>query len=315
MTRQEDDIVAGVLSAILRGATDVDEIAASTGADPAEIAAATSSLASEGRIAREGDRLLARSPVDHLRSVVDVQLQSIVGAGESIRDRLDTMPQLLNDWAIGRQKSGGEYPVEVLQGPHVLQELWSGRFGWELPGKIRIMTNGLELIESFRVPDVALADSFMSEHSLDVRCLLPGSTLAEAGAERVGALIAPSTQIRIARSTSEWFVLHDDTLALPTSSDQDTFERVLLVTAPPIARLAAHYFDTVWQHSQPFPSPENDWRALLPLLAGGVTIESAARTLGISERTARRRVALAMDHYGVDGLFALGMAWHSDSAR
>ena len=47
----------------------------------------------------------------------------------------------------------------------------------------------------------------------------------------------------------------------------------------------------------------------------GVTLDSASRTLGVNPRTGRRRIAAAMEHYGVSTLFALGVAWSADAER
>lgn len=44
----------------------------------------------------------------------------------------------------------------------------------------------------------------------------------------------------------------------------------------------------------------------------GITLDAASRRLGINPRTGRRRVAAAMEQYGVSTLFALGVAWAAD---
>jgi DNA-binding CsgD family transcriptional regulator len=49
-----------------------------------------------------------------------------------------------------------------------------------------------------------------------------------------------------------------------------------------------------------------DERALLRLLAAGLTDEAAARRLGISVRTARRQVAVLMDKLGASSRFQAG---------
>jgi len=46
----------------------------------------------------------------------------------------------------------------------------------------------------------------------------------------------------------------------------------------------------------------------------GVTLDAASRRLGINPRTGRRRIAAAMEQYGVSTLFALGAAWAADGA-
>ena len=55
------------------------------------------------------------------------------------------------------------------------------------------------------------------------------------------------------------------------------------------------------------------WTPLLTLMRKGITLETASRMIGVNPRTGRRRVAAAMDHYGVSTLFALGVAWAADA--
>lgn len=45
-----------------------------------------------------------------------------------------------------------------------------------------------------------------------------------------------------------------------------------------------------------------------------MTLDAASRSLGITPRTGRRRIAAAMDRYGVATLFALGAAWAQDGS-
>jgi len=75
------------------------------------------------------------------------------------------------------------------------------------------------------------------------------------------------------------------------------------------------FFDALWEQAVPVrrdASPEEEWDGLLAMLERGTTVEAAGRALGLSGRTAQRRVRAAMAHYGVRSQFALGVAWARD---
>ena len=68
--------------------------------------------------------------------------------------------------------------------------------------------------------------------------------------------------------------------------------------------MASWLFERLWERAVPARSESAAWDSLLMLMDGGATLEAAARALGISERTGRRRVSEAMDHFGVSSMLA-----------
>jgi DNA-binding NarL/FixJ family response regulator len=58
---------------------------------------------------------------------------------------------------------------------------------------------------------------------------------------------------------------------------------------------------------------DESWGPVLALLARGRTDQQIAGQLGIGVRTVRRRIAEAMDEYGVRSRFELGAAWAAGS--
>lgn len=79
-----------------------------------------------------------------------------------------------------------------------------------------------------------------------------------------------------------------------------------------LGAMALSYFESLWQRADPAEGVETAWSPLQTLMRQGVTLDTASRRLGINPRTGRRRVAAAMEHYGVSTLFALGVAWSAD---
>ncbi len=301
------DTVDAVLSAALRGAGTIASLVQETGFPAHTVEGAVEVLSGRGWLIREGSRLLACAPTDHLRVAVAERMRHIQDALEGIDEEFVSLSDQLQEWMLGRRLQSGEFSLEVLGGAHLIRELWSGRFSVRVPEQVRLMADGLDLIRAFRIPELDDAEAFIRQHALAVRCLLPAS--ARQNREQEDSLIAPSVQLRVTGEERTWFMVHDDTLVVPLSPDAGLGGNVLVITAQPLAALAARSFDDVWSRAQPVPTTEQGWGPLLRLLAEGLTVESAARILGLSERTARRRIAEAMSHHRVEGLFALGMAW------
>lgn len=69
-------------------------------------------------------------------------------------------------------------------------------------------------------------------------------------------------------------------------------------------------YDHLWAEAIPVDGPgDHPWDGMLHLMGRGMTMESAATSLGLTPRTGRRRVAEAMDYYGASSHFTLGAAW------
>ena len=90
---------------------------------------------------------------------------------------------------------------------------------------------------------------------------------------------------------------------------------VLGVRNAALAALGRSLFEQLWRQSESIGAVVYPWTPLLRLMRQGVTLDSASRTLGVNPRTGRRRIAAAMEHYGVSTLFALGVAWSADAER
>jgi DNA-binding CsgD family transcriptional regulator len=86
----------------------------------------------------------------------------------------------------------------------------------------------------------------------------------------------------------------------------------LLIRQPAIVSVCVAYFDELWTHAVTVPGLGAELGAgersqLLELLARGAKDEQIARTMAMSLRTVRRRVAAMMAELGVDSRFQAGM--------
>ena len=100
-----------------------------------------------------------------------------------------------------------------------------------------------------------------------------------------------------------------DTVGLPLRWGESWPTSVMAIQSPALAEVLTWVYERVWAEAVPVVDDEHPWQSLLELMRRGMTMEGAAHALGLSPRTARRRVAAAMDHFDVSSLFALGVAW------
>lgn len=113
-----------------------------------------------------------------------------------------------------------------------------------------------------------------------------------------------------------WFWVNGERgeIVLPLSWGDNLPSRIALVKEPAAAQLAIAYFDALWGVGRPLERTAGEalWEPLLHQMRGGVSLEQAARRLGINPRTARRRLAVAMDYFGVETMFGLAASWGAE---
>jgi hypothetical protein len=85
----------------------------------------------------------------------------------------------------------------------------------------------------------------------------------------------------------------------------------MITRSPPVVDALALLFDVLWMRSEATTPGAASWRTVLGMLSQGLTDEAIARTLDQDVRTVRRRIAEAMEEFGVSSRFALGMVWAS----
>lgn len=122
-------------------------------------------------------------------------------------------------------------------------------------------------------------------------------------------------QARISPGLPMKLAIADSRLALlPLTTDASEDEQAILVHPCSLLTTLTTLFEILWERGIP-PSdldsdracdPDSD-HALLMLLAAGTTDEAIARRLGVSLRTARRRLARLMRQHNVQTRFQLGL--------
>ena len=146
---------------------------------------------------------------------------------------------------------------------------------------------------------------FLAATDADLEQLIEQGRFRAPLLHRLGGL-----QLRVMDHPPGWFWVADETtVALPLTWGEAWPTSVIAVRSRAVAGMASWLFERLWERAVPVRTEAADWDPLLLLMDGGATLEAAARALGISERTGRRRVSEAMEHFGVSSMLGLGVAW------
>jgi hypothetical protein len=146
----------------------------------------------------------------------------------------------------------------------------------------------------------------------ELRCLV-GSP-AFAGLERdLGVPVrslyrsAAPPGARVLTSVPVTLFLVDDRLAiLPVDEDRYGEPAALVVSPSELHKAMVLLFEGLWERAAT-SSPASETDRLIELLLAGLTDEAIGRTLGVSTRTAQRRIADLMDSGGARSRFQAGV--------
>lgn len=125
----------------------------------------------------------------------------------------------------------------------------------------------------------------------------------------------PAWQARITRNLPPVLMISDQQAALIPLEPARPGNGSLYIREPVIVALLATLFRSAWEAARPLqaqhpaegsPAINARERALLRYLAAGLTVEAAARRLGISARTAGRLVATLMGKLGATSRLQAG---------
>ncbi|MDQ0643732.1 hypothetical protein [Microbacterium murale] len=292
----------------------VAELAAAAHMDDGAVADAAARLAQGGALSiRDGVIAYAKPAMwtaDHVQREVRTMLQTTSDAASRIEALVSDLPALLRHWAVG-EASGDLVPVFVRHGPQAAEDLWYdiAREGSDTAWSV------LPDLGRYLQTDPARASRFaeMFAGKRSVRALLPRSMAQDARfvaiAERYAAV---GVEFRLLDDLPSWFWIDGDVLALPIEWGEGWPTSVVGVRNASLAELGRSLFRELWRRGEPIGGVEQSWAPLLMLMKQGITLDAASHRLGINPRTGRRRVAAAMEQYGVSTLFALGAAWAAD---
>lgn len=269
-------------------------------------------LAERGLVVLSEDRLLVPPLAEALSEMVLRESRRATTSAEKLSELARAVPHLvaaatrpdpgdLTDIRPldGDLSSGGD-PVELLR--LMLRNsrgdmLWLRPDAWAMPRESRVS----QLLAE------AMATGRRS------RAIYPARALNEAP-EALAARAALGERVRvISEVPTRMFIFGDAHAVLPEPIGFTDEPRVHVRQRSIVAALTL-WFELLWTRAAPVPElesprgrPELGRQFLLEQLMAGATDEVIARTLGISLRTVRRRVAELMSDLGVDTRFQAGV--------
>lgn len=293
----------------------VAELAAASHTDEVEIADAVERLALGGAISMRDGTMAYPMPAMWTADAVEREVRAMRSTTDEAASRIEALvadlPALLRHWAVG-EASGDLVPVFVRHGPHAAEDLW---YDIAREQKDDTAWSVLPDLGRYLQTDPARASRFaeMFAGKRSVRALLPRSMADDprlvAIAQRYAAV---GVEFRLLDDLPSWFWIDGDVLALPIEWGEGWPTSVIGVRSASLAEMGRSLHRELWHRGEPIGGAEQPWAPLLALMKQGITLDAASRRLGINPRTGRRRVAAAMEEYGVSTLFALGVAWAAD---
>lgn len=152
------------------------------------------------------------------------------------------------------------------------------------------------------------------ERGVDARIIYPAQAARRPDVmEYLTEFAARGAKVRVLGNVPNRMVIADRTQALVPESPERLTGKGLLITGTVLVRALYTEFLGMWRASLPVGVGAEDslsWdgvRAILTVLDSGVTDGVAARRLGISERTMRRRVSGVMELLGASSRFDAGV--------
>jgi len=235
----------------------------------------------------------------HAKSMLDCsqQLQVISRLLPELRSHVPSEPVAESVPLDGELTSGGDVPQLLAD--------WIG----ETTGELLFMRP-----DQWRMPSesqMAVAVAGAIQAGRPARAIYPARALREAPAVLVGRA-SIGERIRVVPEVPTRLAVIGDRVLIPDPPGLAN-ERRLVLRQPGLVELVIDYFEAMWDRAVAVPALEHGEASpdlnelLLRQLAQGAKDEQIARTLGVSLRTVRRRIASIMAELGVDSRFQAGV--------
>lgn len=290
---------------------EVGTVASAVMRTPAELEADLGPLVARGIVTFDGDRIRVLSPTEAVTAMIDAQVAAATEVRSSLQQIVQAIPFLTaanTKPGPGEQDELGPLDGEVSAGGNPLSLLtalisqsrgdllWFRPDAWRMPRESAIA----------RVVAAAVASGRRS------RAIYPALALQEAP-EALRARAEAGEQIRVvADLPTRLFVIGGTHAVLPEPLGFADEPRVL-VRQPSLVAAVTMLFELMWDRATPVleldlgEARPDLRRFLLERMAEGDQDEQIARTLGVSLRTVRRRIAALMTEVGADTRFQVGV--------
>jgi hypothetical protein len=279
-----------------------------TGLSPEELEAPLRRLHDAGLVHLNDGVVGAENPAHAIGSLIEREAERLQAAGARVDALRNLLPVLMADHIASGRGDRTTVAVEAGQGVDVVRLIRSlaeesdGELLWFRPDQWRLpVTHGM---------DALVADLLRSGRRS--RAIYPSRVLEEAP-EVVRGRAAAGELVRVVGSLPMRIAVLGDRAALIPDRWGGNTGRRLVVREHSLVSALAELFDHVWDQAMSVPGlgsghePAGARRLLLHELAQGAKDEQIARSLGVSLRTVRRRIADIMAELGVDSRFQAGV--------
>ncbi|WP_447644395.1 DNA-binding response regulator [Nocardioides zeae] len=273
-----------------------------------ELRAALAPLVALGAVAVDGDGRIQVPPMAHVLShLLDEEVQRVEAAVRRVRELATTVPQVVPRMPVGPDT--GE-PLAGYRIPEGDAATTMARWIEDSTGDILTLRPDQWRQPTHPALQRALTGALRSGRT--ARALYPVRALEQAP-DALAERARMGEDIRVlAHVPTRLFVIPLTHALVPDMPGYET-AGVLAIHERALVLLLAQYVELLWDRAVPVPeldlrgARERSRRLLLSELAAGAADEQIARTLGVSLRTVRRRVADLMIDLGADSRFQAGV--------
>jgi DNA-binding Lrp family transcriptional regulator len=289
-----------------------DVLSGLVGASVPEVADRVGRFVDAGLVEVRSDTVVASAPERALaRMIEDEELRL-----RSVQDQLDALqrmlPGLTAEHMLARQPRGTVVGVETVHHDDVIDVVRSltarstGDLMWLRP-------------DQWRIPAGPAIDDWVQEllrAGRRSRVIYPARVLEEAP-EMVRRRAALGEHVRVLAEVPGRLAVMGSAAALLPNRFDLADEQLLIIRQPSLVTSLTLLFEALWERAMTVPGLEaddddgavhaSDRRLLLDQLARGAKDEQIARTLGLSLRTVRRRVADVLDELEASSRFQAGV--------
>lgn len=230
-----------------------------------------------------------------------------------VMELIAEMPELTKAWQLGAEPTGQEILSEITQGGDNAMLRWFEIASRMTPGTPSAVLPDMAWVHSYVIPMLPSLHHALSEGDYGIRYLVPHSAAnTERDRQALDQLVDIGITIRLAARLPSWFYVDRQVMtALPTTWGADSPVGMAIVYSSPVVHAMHTLFESLWTSAVPYPASAEGWQSVLELLAEGKSDDQVAKILDIARRTVQRRIADAMDEFGVESRFELGVAWAS----
>jgi DNA-binding CsgD family transcriptional regulator len=289
----------------------VSALAALAGMPVGEFREQMSRFAGVGVVELSDTDVVARPPQEALGRLINEETRRVQSRGEQLEAVRGLLPSLRADHLASSAPTGQPVPIELIEGGDVVQlvrSLSAGSTGdlmWLRP-------------DPWRVGPVAELDAWVLDlmrSGRRSRAIYSVEALHRAP-EMLRARALAGEHVRILTDVPSRLAVFGSTAALYNEGGDGPQDTHLVLRQPSLVTVFTLLFEALWEKALVVPVLEGQrydegtsgQRLLLRQLAGGAKDEQVARSLGLSVRTVRRRVAELLEELGAESRFQAGVA-------